>query len=617
MDISISSLLGQLMLGLVNGAFYAVLSLGLSIIFGVLNVINFTHGAQYMMGAFVAWLLLTLFGVGYWPALILAPVIVGLSGMALEWLLIRHTYKLDHLYGLLLTVGLATVIEGVFLNLYGAAGLPYPIPTIFKGGIDLGIMYLPTYRAWVIVAAAIVCAATWFLIERTRLGSYLRAATENPQLVRAFGVRVPLMITSVYGLGVGLAAFAGVLGAPIFQVSPFMGSNLIIVVFAVVVIGGMGSIAGSIVTGFGIGIIEGLTKYFWPEAANTAVFVIMTLVLMLRPMGLFGKTIILHAQTSATGQIGHKPTLGIVPSHAIAALTITAAVIIAPYFGYPVIIMHVMCFALFAMSVNLLLGYAGLVSFGHAMFFGMSGYITAYTTKEWGVTPEIGVLLGVLTAAAIGLVTGAVAIRRQSIYFAMITLAFSQMIYFFCLQAPFTGGEDGIQAVPRGMLFGLIDLNVTMNMYAMVAVLFLAGLFVTYRIIHSPFGHVMKAIRDNEPRAISLGYDVQRYKLTAFVLSAAIAGVAGSLKALVFQIASLTDVSNLVSGEVLFMALLGGLGTVFGPIAGATLVIGMQHYLSWLGSWVLLVQGAVFVIFVVLVRRGIVGEISKRLRVPL
>lgn len=617
MDISISSLLSQLMLGLVNGAFYAVLSLGLSIIFGVLNVINFTHGAQYMMGAFVAWLLLTVLGIGYWPALLLAPLLVGLFGVAMERLLIRHTYKLDHLYGLLLTVGLATVIEGTFLNLYGAAGQPYPAPPQLRGAVDLGIMFLPVYRGWVIVAAVLICAATWFLIERTRLGSYLRAATENPELVRAFGVRVPVMIAAVYGFGVALAAFAGVLGAPIFQVSPFMGSNLIIVVFAVVVIGGMGSIAGSIVTGFGIGLVEGLTKYFWPEAANTAVFVMMTLVLMLRPMGLFGKTVILHGQTAATGQIGHKPTLGVVPSHALAVGAIVLAVLVAPMVGYPVIIMHIMCFALFAMAINLLLGFAGLVSFGHAMFFGMAGYITAHAVKVWGVQPEIGIILGTGVAALIGLVTGAIAIRRQSIYFAMITLAFSQMIYFFCLQAPFTGGEDGIQGVPRGMLFGVIDLNVTMNMYLLVAAAFLGGLFCTYRILHSPFGHVLRAIRDNEPRALSLGYDAQRYKLMAFVLSASIAGLAGSLKALVFQIASLTDVSNLVSGEVLFMALIGGTGTIFGPVVGAILVIGMQHYLSWLGSWVLVVQGAIFVLFVILFRQGIVGEISKRFRVPL
>lgn len=617
MDISLASLLGQLTVGLINGAFYAVLSLGLSIIFGLLNVINFTHGAQYMMGAFFSWILLRYLGIGYWPSLILAPLLVGAIGVVIERTILFRAYKLDHLYSLLLTVGLATVIEGIYLNIFSASGLPYPVPELLRGGVDLGIMFLPIYRAWVVVAAVVVCIATWLLIEKTQLGAYLRAATENPGLVRAFGVRVPLMITLTYGFGVALAGFAGVLAAPIFQISPFMGSNLIIVVFAVVVIGGMGSIGGSILTGLGIGVIEGLTKYFWPEAANTVVFIVMTAVLVLRPMGIFGKTVIVHHQTAETAQIGHKSKLGLIPSHAIFAVGLVAALIIAPFFGYPIIIIHMMCFALFAMGLNLLIGFAGLISFGHAMFFGMSGYVTAHAVKEWGFPPELGILAGVCVAALLGLVSGGLAICRQSIYFAMITLAFSQMVYFFCLQAPFTHGEDGIQAIPRGHLFGVIDLSNTVNLYITVMVIFLAGTLVVYRIIHSPFGHVLKSIRDNTDRAVSLGYNVHKYKLIAFVISASIAGLAGSLKVIVFQIASLTDVSNALSGEVLFMALLGGLGTVFGPIIGAIMVVGMQYYFSWMGSWVLVVQGVVFVACVILFRRGIVGEISKFLKVPL
>jgi branched-chain amino acid transport system permease protein len=284
-----NALFGQLLIGLINGSFYALLSLGLAVIFGMLNIINFTHGAQYMMGAFAAFLLLQYLNLNYFLALVLAPIIVGATGVVVERLFLQWLYKLDHLYGLLLTFGLALIIEGVFRHLYGAAGLPYALPPQLTGGQNLGFMFLPNYRAWVIAGSLVVCLATWFMIERTKLGAYLRAATENPTLVRAFGINVPRMVTLTYGFGVGLAALAGVLAAPIYNVSPQMGSDLIVVVFAVVVIGGMGSIMGAILTGFGLGIIEGLTKVFWPEASNTVIFVVMAIVLLIRPAGLFGR----------------------------------------------------------------------------------------------------------------------------------------------------------------------------------------------------------------------------------------------------------------------------------------------------------------------------------------
>ena len=277
------------MIGLVNGSFYAILSLGLAVIFGMLNIINFSHGAVYMMGAFAAWMGLNYFGINYWAALLLAPLAVGLFGILVEKTMLRWLYKLDHLYGLLLTFGLALIIEGLFRNFYGASGLPYSGPEAFSGTFDLGFMILPKYRAWVIVASLTVCFATWYVIERTRLGAYLRAGTENPQLTQAFGINVPRMVTLTYGFGVALAGFAGVLAAPIYQVSPLMGSNIIIVVFAVVVIGGMGSILGSILTGLGLGVVEGLTKVVWPEASAIVVFLIMAIVLVLRPAGLFGR----------------------------------------------------------------------------------------------------------------------------------------------------------------------------------------------------------------------------------------------------------------------------------------------------------------------------------------
>ncbi|KQP19868.1 branched-chain amino acid ABC transporter permease [Pseudorhodoferax sp. Leaf265] len=289
MTISLPALLSQLLLGLVNGSFYAILSLGLAVIFGLLNVINFAHGALFMMGAIVTWMAMNYWDISYWVMLVAAPLIVGVFGVLIERLLLRWIYKLDHLYGLLLTLGLTLLIEGAFRSAYGVSGLSYDTPDALTGATDMGFMMLPNYRAWVVVASLVVCFATWFLIEKTRIGAYLRAGTENPRLVEAFGVNVPLMITLTYGFGVALAALAGVLAAPVIQVSPLMGQNLIIVVFAVVVIGGMGSIMGSIITGLGLGVIEGLTKVFYPEASSTVVFIIMAVVLLIRPAGLFGK----------------------------------------------------------------------------------------------------------------------------------------------------------------------------------------------------------------------------------------------------------------------------------------------------------------------------------------
>jgi branched-chain amino acid transport system permease protein len=287
--ISSQALFGQLLIGLINGSFYALLSLGLAVIFGMLNIINFTHGAQYMLGAFAAYFLLEHAGLGYWWAIVIAPLVVGATGIIIERLFLQWLYKLDHLYGLLLTFGLALMFEGTFRNFFGSSGLPYSVPPELLGGQNLGFMFLPNYRGWVVVFSLAVCLSTWFVIERTKLGAYLRAATENSTLVRAFGINVPRMITLTYGFGVALAALAGVMAAPIYSVSPQMGSNLIIVVFAVVVIGGMGSIMGAIVTGFGLGIIEGLTKVFFPEASNTVIFIVMAIVLLIRPAGLFGR----------------------------------------------------------------------------------------------------------------------------------------------------------------------------------------------------------------------------------------------------------------------------------------------------------------------------------------
>lgn len=608
------ALFGQLLLGLINGSFYALLSLGLAVIFGMLNIINFTHGAQYMMGAFGAYFLLQYLGIGYWWALIIAPIVVAITGIVIERTMLRWLYKLDHLYGLLLTFGLALVIQGMFRHQYGTSGIPYPIPDALQGGHRLTFMFLPNYRAWIIVFSLVVCLATWFLIERTKLGAYLRAATENPSLVRSFGINVPRMITLTYGAGVGLAALAGVLAAPIYQVNPLMGADLIVVVFAVVVIGGMGSILGSIITGFSLGVVEGLTKVFYPEASNTVIFVIMALVLLIKPSGLFGRattqvSTVEHGGASAAGDAGRSALMFLV--------VLALFFIVSPFFIYPLFLMKAMCFALFACAVNLLVGYSGLLSFGHAMFLGSSAYVSAHAAKVWGVSPEMAILAGTGASVVLGTVTGALTIRRQGIYFAMTTLAFAQMIYFFALQVPFTGGEDGIQGVPRGFLFGVFDLRDTVTMYCLVFAIVFGTLLLMYRIIHSPFGEILKAIRENEPRAISLGYRTERYKLMAFVLSATIAGLAGATKAIVFQLASLTDVHWSMSGEAVLMTLVGGLGTVFGPVVGAFIIIGMENYLAQFGQWVTVIQGFIFIVCVLAFRRGIAGEVARVLGKPL
>lgn len=599
----------QLLLGLINGAFYAMLSLGLAVIFGMMNIVNFAHGAQYMLGAVGAWLLLTYFGVSYWVALIVVPLVVGAVNIAVERLLLQRLYKLDHIFGMLLTFGLALVLQGLVSAWIGSAGQPYSIPPQLTGGHNLGFMYLPNYRAWVIAVSLVVCLATWYVIERTSLGANLRAATEDSMLTQAFGIRVPRMVMLTYGAGIALAALAGVLAAPIYQVNPTMGDELIIVVFAVVVIGGMGSILGSIVTGFGLGIVEGLTKAFYPQGSTTVAFVVMAIVLLLRPAGLFGSK-----PEAAHGAASHITPDFQPRGQTIALLLMTSFFVLAPLAIYPGFLMKVMIFALFACAYNLIAGYGKLMSFGHAMFLGGAGYVCGHVAKVWGFPPELAILAGTGIAALLGLVTGWLAIRRSGIYFAMVTLAFAQMVYFVALQAPFTGGEDGLQGVPRGMLFGLIDLSNPAVLYVFVLVMFLGSFVLMMRIVGSPFGRILRGISDHDMRAQSLGYDSVRFKLLAFTLSAAFSGLAGSLKAIVSQLASLTDVHWSMSGEVLLMTFLGGAGTLFGPVIGAAIVVSMQNYLSALGQWVTVIHGLIFIVCVLWFRGGIVGELIAQWR---
>jgi len=616
--ISPALLFGQLLIGLINGVFYAMMSLGVAIIFGMLRIGNFVHGAQYMLGAFGTWFLLQLPllfpglglpSLGYWWALAIVPLGVAVVGAAMEWLFIRRVYDLDHAYGLLLTVGLAMLIEGLFNVRFGAAGQQYGVPESLQGGMRLGFMFLPYYRLWVIVAGLVICFGTWRVIERTRLGSYLRAATENPDLVRTFGINVPRMLMLTYAFGVGLAGLAGVMAAPIYQVSPQMGQSIIVTIFAVVVIGGMGSIFGAIVSGLMLGLIEGLTKVFYPQASTTVIFIIMATVLLLRPNGLFGKeTVAHHVADFSTVRTGSLLENG---RFWLAAIAIGG--MIFPFFFYPLLGMKILCLALFACAYNLLFGYVGLLAFGHAAFFGASAYVTAHCAAVWGFAPEAALLSGVAVATAVGALFGWLAIRRQGLYFAMITLALAQIAYFYAVQAPWTHSEDGIQGVPRGKLLGLIDLDVSINMYFFVLCVFLFGFGLIYRIVHSPFGQVLKSIRENEQRAISLGYSSNQFKQVAFTISAALAGLAGGLKALVFQIASLADLFFTTSADALLMTLIGGVGTLLGPVVGAVIVVLIQKELATLGSWVVVVQGAAFVLCVLFLRKGVVGTLEDYL----
>ncbi|GKS90298.1 ABC transporter permease [Acidovorax sp. SUPP2539] len=604
------ALFGQLLLGLINGSFYAMMSLGLAIIFGLLNVVNFMHGAQYMMGAFTAWMLLQWLGIGYGFALVLAPLIVGVSGILLERLFVRRLYHLDHVYGLLLTFGLTLIVEGLYRKAFGSAGLPYANP--MPGGFRTALGYLPYYRLWALFASLLVCLATWYMIERTKLGAYLRAAIERPDLVRSFGINVPRMVTLVYGFGVGLAGLAGVFAAPIYNVSPTMGSNLIIVIFAVVVIGGMGSIKGAIITGYLLGLAEGLMRYYYPPLSDTVVFIIMAGVLLIKPAGLFGKGVISqHAAAAMESRAGIEPRKLRAGLSWLLLIVSVAALVAAPFVMYPVFLIKVLCFAVAASAVNLLLGYMGVLSFGHAMFFGFSAYVAGHLAKVWGLSPELAILGATLASVALGGIVGLIAIRLQGIYFAMSTLALAQMVYFFCLQVPFTNGEDGIQAIPRGVAFGVWDLKSDLSAYFFVLLICGAAILAIARLVHSPYGRIVAAVRDSEPRAISLGYNANRYKLAVFVFSAGITGLAGATKAIAVQLATLTDVGWQMSGEFLLMTLVGGLGSITGPILGALALISMETYMSELQDWVTVVQGAVFFVVVLAFREGIVGSLSS------
>ncbi len=606
----IELILGYLTIGVVNGSFYALLSLGLALIFGQLNILNMTHGAFYMMGAFVAWAAAKHLGLSYLFSLALAALSVASFGMLLERFLLRRTYGLDPLYGFMLTFGCATVIQGGFQAKFGSTGLPFAAPDWLSGGFDLGFLFFPAYRLWVVGVALAACALVWLFISRTRAGFILRASSENAAITGALGIRVPRVFTGTFALGAGLAGLAGALAGPIYQVSPLMGVDVLLVVFAIIVIGGMGSIGGTIASSYILAMIESFTQALVPQASSLVIFVFMCLVLLIRPQGLFGIVAVRSHEFPAA-------RLPWVRSHdddrvvtqlriAFVPLLAAAAIVLLPTIFYPFYLMKIFCFAIFAASFNFLLGFAGLVSFGQAAMFGTAAYLTAYAAKEWLLAPEMAIAVGVGAALVLGLAMGALAIRRRGIYQAMITLAIAQMVYFCYVQAPFTHGEDGIQSVPRGLLFGLIDLRDDMNVYWVCAGAMFAVFLGLRRLLSSPFGMLLVAIRDNERRALSLGYAVNGYKLAAFGVAAFCAGLAGSLSAVVFQLATLSGAQWHLSGEAVLMALIGGIGTFAGPLVGAAVLVTMQQFLAPFGAWVQVIQGLVFIICVLMFRDGLV-----------
>jgi branched-chain amino acid transport system permease protein len=605
-------ILGYLTIGLVNGSFYALLSLGLALIFGLLNILNMTHGVLYMGGAFVAWMASRYLGVGYLPGLAIAAVAVGLFGVLIERAFLRRTYALDPLYGFMLTFGLATMIQGLFQVRFGSTGLPFAPPAWLSGGVDFGFMFFPTYRLWVMAVAMAVCLVLWLAIERTRAGSILRAASENAAIAEALGVRVPKVFAATFGLGAALAGLAGGLAAPIYQVSPLMGADILLVAFAIIVVGGMGSIGGTIISSYSLALIESLTQALYPQAASMVIFAFMCVVLLVRPQGLFGISVVRRHEFSAARLpreiIGPARSFAVALERRLSFVAITAILVVLPMIFYPVYLAKIFCFAIFAASFNFLLGFAGIVSFGQAALFGTAAYLTAYGIKAWALSPELAILLGTAAAVLLGLAMGALAIRRRGIYQAMITLAVAQMVYFVYVQADFTRGEDGIQSVPRGLLFGLIDLRDDRAVYALAAVLLLAVFFGLRRLLASSFGTVLVAIRDDERRALSLGYDVNAFKLAAFGIASVCAGFAGSLSAVVFQLATLSGAHWHLSGEAVLMALIGGIGTLTGPLVGAIVLVTMQNFLAPFGAWVLVIQGAVFVICVLTFREGFVAR---------
>jgi branched-chain amino acid transport system permease protein len=602
--------LSQLFNGLVNGGFIALMSLGLSVIFGMMRVVNFAHGALYMLGAFIAFIVGSSFGLSLWVALIVAPLVIGGFGLMLERLFLRRLYGLDPSYNLLLTFGLTLIIEDTMRHFFAVQGAPFLVPASLAGAIDLGFMVYPKYRFFVLVLSLAICAATWLLLERTRLGALVRAGTERPALLRCFGVRVPLLVCGTFAFAAGLAAIAGVLASPLRNISPFMGQEMIATTFAVVVAGGLGSIAGSVVMGFVVGVVSALAAVWYPPAANAATYILMVAVLIVRPGGIFRGVDTAHFPLHYTPITPAAKRIAMGWKLRLIALAIG---LVLPWFVYPVLACDIVLWGLCALGFDMLFAFAGLLSFGQAAYWGGSAYVTGILIAKLHYPMWAGLVGGVAVSTLVSLAFGALIARKKGIYFSMVTFALAEIVYFVINQSPrYTGGEDGLHGIARGSLLGISLENQVTFYYAALALTAAAVAFV-FLVIRSPFGLASSGARDSERRMLSVGYDVERLRLRAYVLSAFLISIAGSLFALNHEFVSLESVYWRASGEPIMMTLLGGAGTVFGPMLGAGIVVFLRDCLSTVTDSGSLVLGVTFVIVVLVFRRGVLGEILHRL----
>jgi branched-chain amino acid transport system permease protein len=598
--------MAQVFNGLVNGGFIALMSLGLSIIFGMMRVVNFMHGAMYMLGAFVAFIAGAYFGLSLWLALLIAPLLIGGFGVVLERLMLRRLYPLDPAYNLLLTFGLTLIIEDLMRHFFGVTGAPFLVPDVLKGAVNLGFMYYPKYRLFVVVISIVLCLAAWLLLEKTRLGALVRAATERPNLLACFGGNVPLLISGTFFFAAGLAGIAGALAAPIRNVYPFMGQEMIALVFAVVVAGGMGSIAGSVVMGFITGVLSSFAAIWYPPAGTAIIYVVMLLVLVLRPGGIFRGIDISHFPLHYTPMTERARAVFLSPALGLGALAIGIAL---PWVVYPVLAVDIILWGLCAVGFDLLFAFAGLLSFGQAAYWGGAAYATGILVAKLGFPSWAGFLVGTAFMTLVGVVFGFVIAQKKGIYFSMITFAFAQIVYFVVNQFPqFTGGEDGLHDVFRGTLFG-VSLKDNLVFYYLVLAIVALMLAFVLRALKSPFGLSLTGARENERRMVSVGYDVYLLRVQAYALSAFIISVAGSLYVLNHEFISLEAVYWRASGEPVMMTLLGGAGTVYGPMIGAAIVLLLRNTLSTVTDSGSLVLGCLFVFIVMVFRRGVLGEI--------
>ncbi|MBZ9992841.1 ABC transporter permease [Mesorhizobium sp. BH1-1-4] len=592
--------------GLVTGGVLALMSLGMSIIFGMMRVVNFMHGAMFMLGAIVAVILGSHLGVSLWLGFLISAVLVGLLGVIIERLLIRRLYGLDLAYILILTFGLSLIIEDVVRIFYGVTSAPYLVPDLLKGAVSLGFASYPKYRLFVVVVSVFLCLGTYLALERTRLGALIRAASERPDLLKCFGGNVPLLVSGTFFFASALAGLAGALSAPMRNVSPFMGEEMINFVFAVVVAGGMGSIAGSAIMGFASGLVSAIAAIFYAPAASAVIYILMLVVLLIRPGGIFQGIDISHFALHYTPMTERARRVFLSRPTALIAL---AATLLLPWLVYPVLATDIILWGLFAVGFDLLFAIGGLLSFGQAAYWGMSAYVTGILMVKFGAPMFLSLLGGVALSTIVSLLFGFIVARKKGIYFSMITFAFASIVYFVVNQFPdYTGGEDGLHGLVRPTLLGL-DLKDDRIFYYVCLAAAALVIFTVIRLLKSPYGLALLGARENEQRMMSLGYSVYGLRVKAYVFSAVVCSIGGALYALNHQFVTLEMVSWRASGEPIMMTLLGGAGTIFGPFLGSGIVLLMRNTLSTITDNGSLFLGLLFVAVVLLFRRGILGEI--------